>query len=397
MANPDAIRRALLAILTKTSDDIPIGGGIKPRPIGKGEDTQPFDGLTDEAAMGFANVDEVAEDLSLGATISPSEKQAFKSKYIEGDKKTTRQILDDRKALREFTTEQQSGKAIEDPAGEKMTLDKILDDEVIKSSEHRTKKGKPGTKGPLARGLRDPEDLDLEGEALTREKERLQLEVLGGRNDISDDVKAFGQGVSINNYIQDVFKRFNDTFDEPFKIEGKSYSYKQAKQQGSFGSQLRDKHKALAKLAENARNPNLSDTDKANMLKKVTEIDNWVSDSNVKLQELGDAKQAAINPDEILPASNKQMNEADELVDEAIAPAQADVEFSRTPSELSQQRKTLSQQGPGGKVLSVDNRKPPPKFIPPAGPLTGPGVSYKLSGEQVLLNTLIDMLNTRGK
>lgn len=245
MANPDLIRRGLIALLNKLSNDIPIGGATKPLPKGTG----PGPNVLSEA--GGVQADDIFA--APGQGIRMSDEAAAKSRKLvtgEAEQHVTSNI-------------------------DEITLDNILDDEIVKSQVQRTRKGRPGTKGPLARGLRQEEEIDFEGQQF--EKGVADVEGIMAK-EIADDplfpnpqhprsqtrqaITKTAKATEINREVQDVVNRFKSMFD----VE----KIKKATKQGSTESKLRDGWNALSNAAAGARAGN------PEALEKVRAINTWL-------------------------------------------------------------------------------------------------------------------------
>jgi len=241
--------------------------------------------------------------------------------------------------------------------------------EIDLSKAHRKIKGEPGTGS--AQKLRDAnkrQELGLTGEdvvyqdAIGELKFQMDTLIAHGVNDIEGalvpSIKLAGREIGINDYIQDVFKRFNDMFEKAdFQEVGGGKLI-----QGSSASKLQDIKKQLTDLAKNARNPNINDENRKNILKAILKIDNELTGSNAKFSELGN--KTGIPQDVIPDRVAKEFDDASSQFGEAVSVSNRDlpdanISFQGDPGpstrslpELIRQRITEAQQGPGQLISS---------------------------------------------
>lgn len=377
-------REAIRNRIAKTS----AGKTALPEKTEGGPGPDPYDSFTPEGAQGFADprlsldesIAKEARELELEPTISKRRKQELKqSKNIE-----------DKKELYEATTGQQGKQdgrpySVEDPAGEQMTLDRILSSEIDESLASRANEAgrvsnqnksvqKIRNKSQLENLGRSTEEQDILDEA-TRIKfhmkqadeanaEKVQSALEGGRNDIRDvpqidvDAKAksaarrFGRNKDLNADIQDMYSRLDEMFpgfkkgtpdsDEFFELDAKGKRIPGAKLQGgkdaSMASRLADTKKKLANLSQRARmirdvaNPSKSDLQLLARIKaELDKIDNeyFGTKSTQETRQLG----STINPESNVP-SVKQFDDEGTSYTDFVAPNRTDagVEFRQGPT-----------------------------------------------------------------
>ena len=246
------------------------------------------------------------------------------------------------------------------------TLDELVTKEVDESIQHGARKGAPGKGGPQKfRDEAKRNELDLTGDDIAIQDEAIQIrfQIDKLQQELSNDVggaiqpviKKSGQAFSINEYIQDVFTRFNNLFkSKDFRqldVKGKDIKLIQ----GSSASKLVDTRQSLRDLAEFARNPNLSKEDRVGILKRILKIDNEMTGSNAKLSDLGEKNYTS---GDTLPATAKAFDDDTGKFGEAIAvssyPApDANISFQGDPgrstrslTDMINQRINEAKQGP---------------------------------------------------
>ena len=255
MASANTLRAALIKLFTEGKMKLPEVGTKR-----KGPGTAPYDSLTEEGAQGFADprfsLDELiakeASEEALGPTLSKTQKQELKRSGNKRIKTTVTPRGDvipgvankeemaaraaDKQKLYDATKGQQSYKTIEDPAGEKMTLDRILESEVDESLASKTNAAqvdtRPGTRSGLNLRLanekksqldnlgRSSEEQDILDEAVrirgaAEKSTNADVDQLGPtrlRKKIGVTAKNFGNKKELNTDIQDLYSRLDEMF-----------------------------------------------------------------------------------------------------------------------------------------------------------------------------------------
>ena len=388
MANLNLLVKAILATQKKLGTGDVLAKSDLPEPrqsatirtkdselLEKGEGPDPYDSLTEEGVQGLADpklsLDEsIAKELAeteLGPTISRREKQELKSKIEpelrkgqqgelfrakEGEKKHVADRIADKQKLYDATKGQQSYKSIEDPAGERMTLDRILSSEIDESLASRANEaGRVSNQNKSVQKWRDKSQLENLGRSSDEQKildkanevtfninkaVEKRPELSGGQNKYSNTpttvfnregptrikrrageiAKRFGQNEDLNADIQDMYSRLDEMFpgfkkgtpdsDVFFELDAKGKKIPGAMLRGgkdaSMASRLADTKKDLANLAQRARmirnveNPSKSDLQLLARIKaELDKIDNeyFGTKSTQETRQLGNT----INPE----------------------------------------------------------------------------------------------------
>lgn len=359
----------------------------RPEKTEGGDGPAAYDSFTEEGAQGFADprlsLDEsIAKELDkieLGPTISKREKQELKSKIEpelrkgqqgelfrakEGEEKYVIDRIADKQKLYDATKGQQSYKSIEDPAGERMTLDRILSSEIDESLASRANEaGRVSNQNQSVQNLRNKSQLENLGRS-TEEQELLDeatrirgaakrstnadIDQLGPtrlRKKIGVTAKNFGNKKELNADIQDMYSRLDEMFpgfkkgtpdsDVFFELDAKGKKIPGAKLQGgkdaSMASRLNDTKKELANLAQRARAED-DPTILANIKRQLDEIDNeyFGTTSTQETRQLGNT----INPESNVQSLRDIDANPEEKLFDFIAPNRTDagVEFRQGPT-----------------------------------------------------------------
>ena len=403
-----------------------------------GEGPDSFDSLTEEGAQGFADpkfsldesIAKELDEIDLGPTLGKKEKQELKRSgnrriatrmtpagYIipgVANKEEMAIRAADKQKLYESTTGQQGKQdgrpySVEDPAGEKMTLDKILESEVDESLASRANEaGRVSNQNQSVQNLRNKSQLDNldrsgEEQELLDEAIRIRgaakrstnadIDQLGPtrlRKKIGVTAKNFGNKKELNADIQDMYSRLDEMFpgfkkgtpdsDVFFELDAKGKKIPGAKLQGgkdaSMASRLNDTKKELANLAQRARAED-DPTILANIKRQLDEIDNeyFGTTSTQETRQLGNT----INPESNVQSVKQFVGDDNvgesfiDFVDPRAGPDAnvkliddigRDVNINRSQNELTRQRLVGAQQGPstGNKTFSQIRR--PREFDP---------------------------------
>jgi hypothetical protein len=315
-----------------------------------------------------------------------------------------------------------------------MSLQNILEDEIVQGTANRAKKGPAGKKGPLEAGLRNPDrsGIDFEGERHTSEVERIRALKDEGKNDIASEVTNSVKSGEINAEIQDVMNLFKAKSGERgmFNITAlekaplnPTTALKQAAAAGDqkaideiakikVSSQLWDQWSGLGKAAKAARNG-----DEA-ALNKIRQMGRWLTKGNPieqlemfpKGQVSGRAATAAERKatqglgdtrgqNQELPANAQgQFDEAGDPINEMIDPGpapDANAQFSGNEWDLMRRRaaegipmdgKRFENPATQGLIDQLLSKETPFK-----GGRQAPPVEGTLSTEDTLLNILRDI------
>jgi hypothetical protein len=441
MASANTIRIALMKLLSEGKPNIPTKTYTKGRNTdldGEGPGPEPYDSLTEEGAQGFADprllgkelADEEWDELLLGPTLSKAEKTQLKAKKQFGEKKPIVKRLADKQKLYEATTDQQSYKSAEDPAGEKMTLDIILESEIDESLASKANEaGRVSNQNKSVQKWRDKSQLENLGRSSDEQKildksnevifnvnkaAEKNPALSGGQNKFSNSpttvfnregptkirarigevAKRFGQKEDLNADIQDMYSRLDELFpgfkkstpdsDEFFELDVKGKKIPGAKLQGgkdaSMASKLNDTKKELRTLAQRARE---EDDPKILMVlkRKLDEIDTqyFRTTSTQETRQLGNT----INPESNVQSLQGIDKDTGENLLDFVAPNRTDAGVEFNGSNLSDEL------GPKSPPLIEQLRRNKSNFDP-AG-RQAPPVSGTLSTQDTLINILKDI------
>jgi hypothetical protein len=388
----------------------------------KGEGAQPYDSLTEDDILGIApSREEVpipqrrSDDVYIEPQtkdLSAKEKKRLKSNkegelsYKEqmdifrgkpGDKKSVRNSIDDQAKLYESTVARQNrNNPIEDPAGEKLTLDRLLESEQELSRTQRANpNGRKSNNRLRVSKIRENEQLDnlgmsqeemrmrdevnrikgaVDNAKRTQAEKQLEAQSTGQNEPIKEpnyeakiraSAKAFGVKENLNSDIQDMYNRLDEMFpgfkrDTPNgnefyelnPLNGKPIPGAKLKggKDASMASRLNDVKGRMANLAERAR----AETDPvllANIKRELDKIDTefFGTRSTQETRQMG----STINPESNVQRIRQFDSEGERFTDDFTTGEvpQDSIEFSRSMDELSQQRRIQAQQGPNNAKL----------------------------------------------
>jgi hypothetical protein len=341
----------------------------------KGEGAQPYDNLTEDDILGIAPSREKvpipqrrSDDVYIEPQtkdLSAKEKKRLKSNkegelsYKEqmdifrgkpGDKKSVRNSIDDQAKLYESTVARQNrNNPIEDPAGEKLTLDRLLESEQELSRTQRANpNGRKSNNRLRVSKIRENEQLDNLG--MSQEEMRMRDEVnrIKGAVDNAKRTQAEKQLEAQSTGQNEPIKEPN--YEAKIRASAKAFGVKE-----NLNSDIQDMYNRLDEMFPGFKR----DTPNGNEFYELNPL-NGKPIPGAKLKGGKDASTqetrqmgSTINPESNVQRIRQFDSEGERFTDDFTTGEvpQDSIEFSRSMDELSQQRRIQAQQGPNNAKL----------------------------------------------